>query len=102
LPNQSACPNSYMAENIDYIRYLYRLLTLSYVYESLKDYQETLYGLGQSSQTCSISYDVLFKKCAPKNDEMKKFVMRAKSVVTKDLQERNLERFDNKKKNNWL
>lgn len=102
LPNQSACPNSYMAENINYIRYLYRLLTLSYVYESLKDYQETLYGLGQSSQTCSISYDVLFKKCIPKNDEMKKFVMRAKNVVTKDLKERNLERFDNKKKNNWL
>src|SRR5690606_14965414 len=84
FPNQSSCPNSYMSENIDYIRYLYRLLTLSYLYEALKDYQETLYGLGESSQKCGISYEAIFSKCRPSHDEMKKFVMRAKSVVTKD------------------
>tara|TARA_R110000868_G_scaffold117600_8_gene312290 strand:+ start:3753 stop:5312 length:1560 start_codon:yes stop_codon:yes gene_type:complete len=102
LPSQSACPNSYLAENIDYIRYLYRLLTLSYLYESFKDYQETLYGFGKSSQTCSISYDLLFKKCSANESEMKKFIARARSVVTKDLTARSLERFGNKQSNNWL
>lgn len=102
FPGQSVCPNSYMAENIDYIRYLYRLLTLSYIYESLKDYQETLYGLGQSSQGCSLSYDVLFSKCRPKADEMKKFIARAKSIMVKDLKNRPLVRFDSRAKNNWI
>ncbi len=102
LPSQSACPNSYLAENIDYIRYLYRLLTLSYLYESFKDYQETLYGLGQSSQSCAISYDLLFRKCKPKNEEMKKFIARARSVINKDLAIRSLERFSDKEEKNWL
>ena len=102
LPKQSACPNSYLAENIDYIRYLYRLLTLSYLYESFKDYQETLYGFGQSSQTCSISYDILFRKCKPQDQEMKKFIARARSVINKDLAVRSLERFSDKAENSWL
>tara|TARA_R110000868_G_scaffold304021_3_gene564513 strand:+ start:7126 stop:8685 length:1560 start_codon:yes stop_codon:yes gene_type:complete len=102
LPSQSACPNSYLSENIDYIRYLYRLLTMSYLYESLKDYQETLYGFGKSSQTCSVSYDILFKKCNAKNTEMKKFISRARSVITKDIAARSLERYDSKQSNNWL
>lgn len=102
FPSQSVCPNSYMAENIDYIRYLYRLLTISYLYESLKDYQQTLYGLGQSSQACALSYDVLFRKCRPEEEEMKKFIGRAKTVITKDLSEAVLARFDKKTINNWL
>lgn len=102
LPTQSACPNSYLAENIEYIRYLYRLLTLSYLYESFKDYQETLYGFGQSSQTCSISYDLLFRKCKPKSDDMKKFISRARSVINKDMALLSLERFNDKEQRNWL
>lgn len=102
LPGQSACPNSYLAENIEYIRYLYRLLTLSYLYESFKDYQETLYGFGQSSQTCSISYDLLFRKCKPKSDDMKKFISRARSVINKDMALVSLERFNEKTQKNWL
>lgn len=102
LPSQSACPNSYLAQNVDYIRYLYRLLTLSYLYESFKDYQESLYGFGQSSQTCAVSYDLLFKKCRASDTEMKKFISRARSVINKDLAPRTLERFNNKRSNNWL
>lgn len=102
MPGQSVCPNSYMAQNIHYIRYLYRLLTLSYLYESLKDYQDTLYGIGGSSQACSLSYDILFKRCRPSGEDMKKFIGRAKAVINKDLSERTLKRFESKEQNNWI
>lgn len=102
FPSQSICPNSYMADNIDYIRYLYRLLTISYLYESLKDYRQVLYGLGQSSQACALSYNALFSKCSPQDEEMKKFIGRAKAVVTKDLSDSILERFDKKVTSRWV
>ncbi|MCK6595501.1 MAG: hypothetical protein L6Q33_09900, partial [Bacteriovoracaceae bacterium] len=31
---ESLCPNSELAENLEYIRYLYRLVTISYSFES--------------------------------------------------------------------
>jgi hypothetical protein len=78
LPLQSSCPNYFLSQNIDYIRYLYRLLTISYAYEAVKNYNIMLYRLGMDDSECSIKWKDNFKICRPKNLEMKKFLRRAK------------------------
>jgi hypothetical protein len=78
LPLQSSCPNYFLSQNIDYIRYLYRLLTISYAYEAIKNYNIMLYRLGMDDSACSIKWKDNFKSCKPKNIEMKKFLRRAK------------------------
>jgi hypothetical protein len=77
----SLCPNSTLAENSEYMRYLYRLITLSFLYESLIHYQETSINLGLKDHSCNISWKEFLHQCRPKTEEMKKFIRRAGKVV---------------------
>jgi hypothetical protein len=73
LNDQSTCPDYMLGESMDYIRYLYRLTTISYLFESLKINHQVTAQLGGGKNNCSISYDELFGKCKPKTVDMQKF-----------------------------
>jgi hypothetical protein len=77
LNREKDCPNADIAENGEYIRYLYRLVTLSYMFETLGDYAVMLNQLGDTS-SCSLKWEDLFKKCTGDYEEMVKFLSRAK------------------------
>lgn len=76
LPISSACPNFYLDQNIHYIRYLFRLITMSYLFESMKALNVSLHQLGFDRNACSISWHQTFARCEPRNEDMKKFVER--------------------------
>jgi hypothetical protein len=77
----SLCPNSTLSENAEYIRYLYRLIALSFLYESLIHFQETSINLGLKDHSCNISWNEFLNQCRPKSEEMKKFIRRAGKVI---------------------
>lgn len=68
------CPNEYLHKHIDYIRYVYRLITISYLYEAINNYQVALDLLRQNKK-CRVNWVKVFKKsCKPKGADMKKYV----------------------------
>jgi len=77
--NMNSCPNFYLDQNIDYIRYLYRLITISYLFESLKEQASLSHQLDFSDSVCSLDWNSIFKKCSPKSVDMKRFLRRSKS-----------------------
>lgn len=86
LPQKSACPPFYLNQNIQYIRYLYRLMAMSGLYEILKDIDETALKLG-GQRSCVPSPDKLFKKCANASSmDMKKFITRANAKLKMEPQ----------------
>ena len=78
LSDQLLCPNHALSKNLDYIQYLYRLVSLSYLFESLTDHHNYLSKLGLAEKECSLEWEDLFSKCNPKGEEMKKFTIRLK------------------------
>ncbi|MDD0851562.1 hypothetical protein HBN50_00585 [Halobacteriovorax sp. GB3] len=97
-----SCPNSDLGENIRYIRYVFRLLTISYLYEGLQDYQKLLYELGGREDSCNLEYESLFKGCRPESLEMKKFVRRVKSKLKMTTDFSAYKRMDSSELENWL
>lgn len=78
LPAMSYCPNFYLNEHIDYIRYLYRLISISYLFEELKDHAKLSYKLGYSSNICDLDWKKVFGECSPISKDMNTFTRRAK------------------------
>ncbi|MCF8060452.1 MAG: hypothetical protein K9K67_14210 [Bacteriovoracaceae bacterium] len=78
LPGMSSCPNFYLNENIEYIRYLYRLISISYLFESLKEHAIMSYKIGIDGQICDLDWKEVFGQCAPEGQDMKNFVRRTK------------------------
>lgn len=77
FPAMSACPNFYLNENIEYIRYLYRLISISYLFESLKDHSQLYFSLGfDNDPWCGLDWKEVFGTCQPESKDMKTFVMR--------------------------
>lgn len=72
LVEESVCPNSVLSDNIDYIRYLYRLVSISYLFEGLR-LNNQLARKFNDNNICSITYKNLFHSCKPKSSDMKKF-----------------------------
>ena len=56
IVDKSSCPDATLGQNIDYIRYLYRLLTISYLFESLKLNFKIMKKLGSNDKKCDLSY----------------------------------------------
>lgn len=102
FPVASTCSNFYLNQNVDYIRYLFRLLTMSYIFESMKATNIALHQLGFDRNACSLSWHQTFSKCAPKNDEMKKFVKRVQYRFLDDLDRSVYVRLDESEKKNWI
>lgn len=79
MPKMAACSNFYLNQNIEYIRYLYRLVSISYLFESLKEYSAMQFTLGyKSGPSCGLSWKDVFGKCVPKSKNMKTFLGRSR------------------------
>lgn len=100
--DKSNCPDSTLGENIDYIRYLYRLLSISYLFESLKLNNQTARQLSSGKNICSISFDDVFGKCKPQTDDMKKFQERVYGKFVNEISKINVSSFNKKEMAEWL
>ncbi len=70
-----ACSDYSIDKSFEYSRYLFRLITLSYLFENLRELRKTALGLGGFAYVCPMGKK-LFSDCSPKDNEMKKFLSR--------------------------
>jgi hypothetical protein len=102
IQSMNSCPNFYLNKNINYIRYLYRLITISYLFESIKEHATLSYRLGYSEKTCSLDWNEVFGSCAPVSQDMKKFVRRTKPRYLIDYDSRKFTLMTRQNKKTWL
>ena len=80
----SSCPLAVFKKNAAYLRYLFRLVSISYLYESLKVH----YGYGKKLRnkikSCEISPKIVFGACGPESNEMNGFVGRMQNLSKKE------------------
>jgi hypothetical protein len=99
---KSTCPDITLGENIEYIRYLYRLLSISYLFESIKLNHNLSSELNAGKNICSLSFDEIFGKCRPLTDDMKKFHERASAVFSNEISRITSNSFNKKEIVTWL
>lgn len=99
---KSTCPDVTLGENIDYIRYLYRLLTISYLFESLKINHKTSREIGAGKNICSLDFAEVFGKCKPASDDMKKFHERVYGKFVNEISKMHVQSFNKKEMSDWL
>lgn len=99
---KSTCPDANLGENVDYIRYLYRLLTISYLFESLKINYKASSELGAAKNVCSLAFDEVFGKCRPMTGDMKKFHERVYGKFVNEISKINIQNFNKKEMSSWL
>ena len=97
-----SCPNQYLSDNYSYIRYLYRLIGISYLFEAMREYRIESYRLGISPKSCSLEWKDTFEKCVPKSVEMKKFLARIRDRHLMGLEKERLVKQNKKKVNLWI
>lgn len=102
IPVKSNCPDFYLNENIDYIRYLYRLITISYLFESIKEYHIQLYEIDGDEKRASLDWGNTLGKCEPKTLEMKKFVKRVKTRYMSDWNPGSMGKLNKAGQEKWL
>ena len=101
IVEKSACPDETLGESVDYIRYLYRLLTISYLFESMKINNQIAAGLG-TRNICSLSFSEVFGKCSPQSSDMKKFHERVYGKFANEISKINIPSFNKLELATWL
>lgn len=101
LPKQSMCSNYYLNKNVNNLRYLFRLLSISYLFENLKELKVTSYNLG-FGEICSLEWEQTFEKCRAKDIQMANFVKRIKGNHLKDFSNTELVKMKNEEREGWL
>lgn len=95
LPQALQCSDYYYNEYYDYYKYLVRLLTISYLYQSVEEYHQVAYKLN-FNQICKVNWKNVFDQCRPKSADMKLFLSNTKQVL---IGKKNISlSFDEKKK----
>lgn len=79
----SLCSDHVLNKNAAYIRYLNRLLAMSYLFEFLNETQVLSYRLNLDKNICSINWISEISKCSAQTTDMKNFVKRAKKYLEK-------------------
>jgi hypothetical protein len=102
INDQSTCPNINLNENMDYIRYLYRLTTMSYLFESMRINHRVNIQLGGDKKKCLISYENIFGSCNPKSEEMKKFKERVQGKFANEISKISYESLSKSEISSWL
>lgn len=102
LNDQSACPDHILSENLEYIRYLYRLTTISYLFESFKINNRVNSQLGGNKSMCSLSYDEIFGKCKPRSADMENFKLRLKGKFINEYSKVYYDSLFKSELNGWL
>lgn len=98
---KSACPNSVLSENLDYIRYLYRLVSISYLFEGLRLNNKIARQLGNKN-ICSIAFKDVFQGCTPESTDMKKFHERVYGKFVNEIEKATVESLSKKETTEWL
>jgi hypothetical protein len=98
----SSCPNQYLSQNIQYIRYLFRLLSVSYLFEGLKQHHLLLHSLGFDRNACPLSWHQLFSSCRPQTEDMSRFVQRAQFRHLRDLNQSDYSRLTDEAQKEWM
>jgi hypothetical protein len=98
---KSACPDTVLSENNDYIRYLYRLVTMSYLFEGIKLNHKVTAQLG-SKNLCPVSFKDIFAGEKPQSADMKKFRDRVYGKFVNEIEKKKVEAFSKKELNEWL
>lgn len=83
---KTLCPNKDLIKSSSYIRYLFRLLAMSYYMEFYVNLHYMGIDLGQGNfNSCPLEWDSLFSKCQPKTDDMKLFLKRGKVFFNSEI-----------------
>jgi len=101
IVDKSNCPDVTLGENYDYIRYLYRLVSISYLFEAIKLNHKTAKEISAGKNICSLSFNDVFGKCSPKTDDMKKFYERAQGKFANDFSKIYVAPFGKKELADW-
>jgi len=101
LVEKSTCPDEVLSQNMDYLRYLYRLVSISYLFEALKLNNKLSVQMG-GHKICSLDYNTLFGKCSPKTDDMKKFKERVYGKFINEISKIKIDPFTKKEKTIWM
>lgn len=101
IVDKSNCPDVTLGENYDYIRYLYRLLSISYLFESIKLNHQVAKEISAGKNICSISFNEVFGKCSPQTSDMKKFYERAQGKFANDIAKTYVAPFGKKELADW-
>lgn len=98
---KSACPDETLSQNIDYIRYLYRLVSISYLFEGIKLNHKVATELG-GKNLCSLSFKDIFGRCSPQTTDMKKFHERVYGKFINEIEKTNVQPFSKKETKVWI
>lgn len=98
---KSTCPDITLGENVDYIRYLYRLVTMSYLFEGVKLNNKLAQQLG-GQNICSMKFNDVFGGCAPESSDMKKFHERVYGKFVNEIEKARTPIFSKKETADWL
>jgi len=101
VKNQLTCSNEKFYEIYPYMRYLFRLISMSYLYEGLKKFNLRSYQLGFSKKICSLTPTDLQLNCRGKSEDMKNFVQRARHYLTKNIDFSNFKKFKKEQRISW-
>jgi hypothetical protein len=101
LSDDIRCPNYQLEKNLAYIRYLYRLISISYLFEGLKELYVESYNLGYGN-FCSLEWDKTFGQCRATNIDMANFIKRAEGNYLKDFSKLRLKRMKHAQKEEWI
>lgn len=101
LVEKSTCPNYTLAENMDYIRYLYRLVSMSYLFEGLK-LNNKLANQLNIKNVCPINFKSVFESCRPETNDMKKFHERIYGKFVNEIEKLRVQNFSKKETEAWL
>ncbi len=96
---KSICPNKTLSENITYIRYLYRLVSISYLFEELKILNQASSELGWTSKQCQMKYEDIFGDCRPQSSDMKKFKERVMGKFSNEIEKIKFEKLSTQYRN---
>lgn len=80
LSNALSCPHFVLNKHYDYLRYSNRLITLSYLYESI-EYRNLIAKKLNNKNTCSVNWENTLKRCQPRSRDMKEFLTNAKRAL---------------------
>jgi len=84
LPQAESCPDDMLNVHGDYLHYMFRLLTLSYAFESLKEIHFFLAHI-QGEDFCPIEARQLWQGCKGRTEDMEKFLRRAINARNDDF-----------------
>ncbi len=79
------CPDESYSEKNSYIKFLVRLQTMSYLFQSLRKHEYAMDQLGVKN-TCALDWMEVIKSCAPQTSEMKYFTKNS-ALAFKNLSE---------------